>query len=683
MVAILEKGEFNTEFHPMVDFISAYPLRYALTVKPTIFVSHIRQFWSAARIKTTDEGTYILATVDGIQRTIFESFLRRNLKLRDEEGIVSIPDTKLFENLTLMGYNISQNQKLTFQKGQFFHQWKYLIHTIMQCLSPKSTGLNEFSSNIATALVCLATNRAYNFSKMVFDGMVKNVNNKISKFLMYLRFLTLCLRMSQFGQITHTHQYVVPFHTKKLFTTLWVNSPSFSGRIVPFFNTMLVHQGEGSGIPTELHHTPSPEADTSYPTTSSFPLPSIPTAPIPHVTQPDTTPIRQYSRRARIAQSSALPIVADEPASPVRDVSEEEACPTESGFIADQDRATIAKSSILPHNSTPRVTSPAADEGSMQHTIYELTALCTSLQRQHSELLAKFQAQEMEILRKGKEVMVESDIPKKQRLQEQIDAQVSRELEEKQEKEDMRMNEQITRDAEVARIHAEEELQELISDLVKYQANYSKVYKLQSQQRRPMTKKQKSEYYMAMIRNNLGWKVKDFKGLSFEEIEAKFAKVWKQVKDFIPMGSKEEAKRLKRKGLNLEQEHVKKQKSSEEASKMEKSTEEITEEKMKEMMQLVHVEDVYVQALQVKHPIINWNVHTEGQRTYWKIIRVHHLTAKDKEIFMLVEKDYPLRKRLALVMISYKLQVENYSQMAEDLIRKIYNIANTPRQQGD
>nr|GFC72868.1 hypothetical protein [Tanacetum cinerariifolium] len=116
----------------------------------------------------------------------------------------------------------------------------------------------------------------------------------------------------------------------------------------------LVHQGEGSGTPTEPHHTPSPDADTSHHTTSSIPLPSLPTAPIPHVTQTDTTPIRQYSRRARIAQSSALPTVADEPASPVRDVSKGEACPTESGFIADQDRATIAKSSTLPHDSAPR-----------------------------------------------------------------------------------------------------------------------------------------------------------------------------------------------------------------------------------------------------------------------------------------------------------------------------------------
>nr|GEX56063.1 hypothetical protein [Tanacetum cinerariifolium] len=166
--------------------------------------------------------------------------------------------------------------------------------------------------------------RTYNFSKMIFDGMVKNVHNKISKSLMYPRFLTICLR------------------------------------------------GEGSGTPTEPHHTPSPEADPSYHTTSSMTPLSIPTAPIPPVTQPVTTPIWQYTRRVRNAQSSALLTVADEPTSLVRDVSEREACPTESGFIAYQDRATIAKSSTLPHDSAPRVTSPAADEGTQEVEILKL-----------------------------------------------------------------------------------------------------------------------------------------------------------------------------------------------------------------------------------------------------------------------------------------------------------------------
>nr|GEY08429.1 hypothetical protein [Tanacetum cinerariifolium] len=198
------------------------------------------------------------------------------------------------------------------------------------------------------------------------------------------------------------------------------------------------------------------------------------------------------------------------------------------------------------------------------------------------------------------------------------------------------------------------------------------------------------------------------------------------------MGSKEEAKRYKRKAIRFDQESSKKLKSSEEVIKEAKYTDEILKEKIKEMMQLIPIEEVYVESLQVKHPIIDWKVYKEGQRSYWKIIRlggssacyqffvdllkhldrlyepdsevqlwtqtqnfmhapiewklydlsgVHQVTAKYKEILMLVEKDYPLRKGLALVMICYKLQVENFSQMANDLVLKIYKIANSPRQQ--
>nr|GEW63552.1 retrovirus-related Pol polyprotein from transposon TNT 1-94 [Tanacetum cinerariifolium] len=69
-------------------------------------------------VSVDTEGTKILATVDGILKTVTESSLRRNLKLQDEEGISSLPDAEVFENLTLMGYNISPNQKFTFQNGR-------------------------------------------------------------------------------------------------------------------------------------------------------------------------------------------------------------------------------------------------------------------------------------------------------------------------------------------------------------------------------------------------------------------------------------------------------------------------------------------------------------------------------------------------------------------------------------
>nr|GFD41925.1 hypothetical protein [Tanacetum cinerariifolium] len=59
----------------------------------------------------------------------------------------------------------------------------------------------------------------------------------------------------------------------------------------------------------------------------------------------------------------------------------------------------------------------------------------------------------------------------------------------------------------------------------------------------------------------------------------------------------EEAERAKRQGIILEKEQVKKQKLSEEAPESKTSTEEVGKDKIKEMMQLVPVEDVYVQAL--------------------------------------------------------------------------------------
>nr|GEZ67734.1 hypothetical protein [Tanacetum cinerariifolium] len=241
--------------------------------------------------------------------------------------------------------------------------------------------------------------------------------------------------------------------------------------------------------------------------------------------------------RARIAQSSAFPTVADEPASPGRDDSPGEACPTVSGFIADQDRATIAKSSTLPHDSAPRVTSHAAGEGrGGDHRLKERVkyledkeevigdksgdgAPIKERRSNEGEAAAERISTDSEEIarvltsldatnvlagetnvptdngsiptagppaaivstasevgptasptvrrRKGKEILVESDTPKKKKLHEQIDAQMARELEEQQEREDLRMNEQIARDAEVARIHAEEEIQAMIDSLDK------------------------------------------------------------------------------------------------------------------------------------------------------------------------------------------------------------------------
>nr|GEX68349.1 hypothetical protein [Tanacetum cinerariifolium] len=53
---------------------------------------------------------------------------------------------------------------------------------------------------------------------------------------------------------------------------------------------------------------------------------------------------------------------------------------------------------------------------------------------------------------------------------------------------------------------------------------------------------------------------------------------------------------------------------------------EISEEDVKNFLEIVPVSEFKVEALQVKYPLIDWDIHSEGSRTYWKIIRVGGIT---------------------------------------------------------
>ncbi|GKB22349.1 hypothetical protein Tco_0856272, partial [Tanacetum coccineum] len=123
------------------------------------------------------------ALVDGKNIIITIATVRRGLQLEDDDGVDCLPNATIFEQLTLMGYE-KLSQKLTFYKAFFSPQWKFLIHTILQCLSAKTTAWNEFSSTMASVIICLATNQKFNFSKYIFESMVKNLDNAV-KFLMY------------------------------------------------------------------------------------------------------------------------------------------------------------------------------------------------------------------------------------------------------------------------------------------------------------------------------------------------------------------------------------------------------------------------------------------------------------------------------------------------------------------
>ncbi|GJQ92410.1 hypothetical protein Tco_0003549 [Tanacetum coccineum] len=103
LVAFLSKPAESEGFEQIVDFLNANPIRYALTINPTIYISCIEQFWSTVKAKTINGEVQLHALVDGKKVIITKSTVRRDLQLEDVEGVDCLSNSTIFEQLTLMG----------------------------------------------------------------------------------------------------------------------------------------------------------------------------------------------------------------------------------------------------------------------------------------------------------------------------------------------------------------------------------------------------------------------------------------------------------------------------------------------------------------------------------------------------------------------------------------------------
>nr|GEV43504.1 hypothetical protein [Tanacetum cinerariifolium] len=74
---------------------------------------------------------------------------------------------------------------------------------------------------------------------MIFDGMLRNLDNVSGKFLMYPRFIQTILDKQLDGLPTHKEKYDASFHTKKVFANMKRIGKGFSGKETPLFPTMV------------------------------------------------------------------------------------------------------------------------------------------------------------------------------------------------------------------------------------------------------------------------------------------------------------------------------------------------------------------------------------------------------------------------------------------------------------
>ncbi|GJX90218.1 hypothetical protein Tco_0343544, partial [Tanacetum coccineum] len=211
--------------------------------------------------------------------------------------------------------------------------------------------------------------------------------------------------------------------------------------------------------------------------------------------------------------------------------------------------------------------------------------------------------------------------------------------------------------------------------------------KAEQRRNKPINQAQQRTYMCNYIMYMGSHTIQQLKKLSFDEIKELFETTMNRVNTFTPMESDDTVPKVV-------------------AGSSKRDAEQ-------ELNQEIPEEGMNVEALQTKYPIIDWEVYTKDSRMddlvelkrlfepddddyLWKLQRymhdplkwrsydtcvVHHVsTERGHDIFMLVEKNYPLTRALMTLMLSNKLQVDEYSVMAYELLRKIFILANRPRQ---
>ncbi|GJV33484.1 hypothetical protein Tco_1393884 [Tanacetum coccineum] len=175
--------------------------------------------------------------------------------------------------------------------------------------------------------------------------------------------------------------------------------------------------------------------------------------------------------------------------------------------------------------------------------------------------------------------------------------------------------------------------------------------------------------------------LQQLKRLSFDELKALFETTIRRVQTFHPIESEGDktvpelttgsSKRVAE--VELDHEGSKKQKTNEASSSTDPTDdkERTLWVKLKRLFE-PDTDDILWKLQRYMHDPLTWRL--------YDTCGVHHVsTDRGYDIFMLVEKDYPPTRGLLTLMLYNKLQVDQYSEMADELLRKIVILANRPR----
>nr|GEV95321.1 putative ribonuclease H-like domain-containing protein [Tanacetum cinerariifolium] len=248
------------------------------------------------------------------------------------------------------------------------------------------------------------------------------------------------------------------------------------------------------------------------------------------------------------------------------------------------------------------------------------------------------------------------------------------------------------------------------------------IRKYQSLKRKPISVAQAKKNMILYLKNMARYKMTHFKGMTYDQVRPIFEREYNKVQTFLKPDRDEEPIKKRCAKETLLQESFKKLRAEVKVSGSESKQDtpiddpkEVSKEDVKNMLEIILVSEFKVEALQVKLvkerfstavPTVDKEkaLWVELKRLFepdaddviWKLQRYMHYpiiwklhsncgvhqvssTTRKHDMYMLAEKDYPLSNGVMTLMLSTKLQVEEDSEMARDLVMKIFIKANQPK----
>ncbi|GJZ20890.1 hypothetical protein Tco_0557929 [Tanacetum coccineum] len=618
MVAFLKKPNESVGFTKVVDFLKGSSLTYALFHNPTIYDSLVKQFWQTATVRTLANGTQqLVASIDSKEYTITEASVRSKLQLADATGIHNLSDAKIYAGLATLGYVTEGDFVLllpamlagaAMDQGGGSAQPAEPHHTPVDPLpstslphipspplqSPPHSPLQSPSHAPLQSPPHLPLQsspyspphysppRVTSLEKELKETK-QTLGNDVLNLVKKVKSLEIALKRKS---------------KKVLVSASEGEEPEDQGRIiqdidddplVSLFRESMKEKSTNFVTPTKASGEAQEEEISPTILEAAKTLSKVASQSVSKAKSTDKG--KRYRRRAR---------------SMAKNIN--------TGLDA-EDEINTGRVEINTGIEDVNTGSTKVDTG---RTSISTSSIILSPKKGQREGKAQMVEEDIQATHKTKEQIrqEEAGLEEAIRLQAQMDEEVAKQIHldkmvAKRVQEEQELSEQqLKRKAEVqeaAQFYTEEDwdtirakleantevvkslqgesisnddfakrMVEMINEKKKFYAEQ----KAKAKRSKPMTQAQQREYMSTFIKNQSSWKLSQLKKLSFEELKTEFEKLMKSIESFVPM---ETEARVKRHGLQLEQETLKKQKIDIEDASITKGKDEVVKEEEAEV----------------------------------------------------------------------------------------------------